>query len=80
MDRYPYQWYTILLGATRALAHTGAYFYTSRFRPFKFLAPLPGTPAMVGAECLDGVVGAHWQSSFCLGVSSLRWLASPKGC
>ena len=26
MDRYPYHWYTILLGATRALAHIGVYF------------------------------------------------------
>ena len=28
---------------TRALVHIGVYiFYTSRFRPIKFLAPLPG--------------------------------------
>ena len=26
MDRYPYLWYTILLGATRALAHIGVHF------------------------------------------------------
>ena len=26
MDRYPYHEYTILLGATRALAHIGVYF------------------------------------------------------
>ena len=26
MDRYPYNWYTILVGATRALAHIGVYF------------------------------------------------------
>ena len=26
MDRYPYDKYTILLGATRALAHLGTYF------------------------------------------------------
>ena len=26
MDRYPYRWYTILLGATRALAHIGVHF------------------------------------------------------
>ena len=26
MDRYPYHWYTILLGATRALAHIGVDF------------------------------------------------------
>ena len=26
VDRYPYHWYTILLGATRALAHIGVHF------------------------------------------------------
>ena len=26
VDRYPYRWYTILLGATRALAHIGVHF------------------------------------------------------
>ena len=26
MDRYPYHWYTILLEATRALAHIGVHF------------------------------------------------------
>ena len=26
MDRYPYHWYTILLGAMRALAHIGVHF------------------------------------------------------
>ena len=26
MDRYPYHWYIILLGATRALAHIGVHF------------------------------------------------------
>ena len=26
MDRYPYHWYIILLGATRALAHIGIHF------------------------------------------------------
>ena len=26
MDRYPYYWYTILLGVTRALVHIGVYF------------------------------------------------------
>ena len=42
MDRYPYPRYTILLEATRALAHIGVHIYTPRFRPIKFLAPLPG--------------------------------------
>ena len=37
MDRYPYSRYTILLEATRALAHIGVHIYTSRFRPIKFL-------------------------------------------
>ena len=27
---------------TRALAHIGVHIYTPRFRPIKFLAPLPG--------------------------------------
>ena len=35
MDRYPYHWYSILLGVTRALAHIGVYFTHSRFRPVK---------------------------------------------
>ena len=33
MDRYPYHRYTILLEATRALAHIGVHIYTSRFLP-----------------------------------------------
>ena len=33
MDRYPYHRYTILLGATRALAHIEVHLYTPRFRP-----------------------------------------------
>ena len=33
MDRYPYSRYTILLEATRALAHIGVHIYTPRFRP-----------------------------------------------
>ena len=33
MDRYLYYKYTILLGATRALAHIGIQFNTPRFRP-----------------------------------------------
>ena len=41
MDRYPYPRYTILLDTTRALAHIGVHIYTPRFRPTKFLAPLP---------------------------------------
>ena len=35
MDRYPYYKYTILLGATRALAHIGVHLYTPRYRPNK---------------------------------------------
>ena len=31
MDRYPYDKYTILLGATRALAHIGIPLHTPRF-------------------------------------------------
>ena len=42
MDRYPYPRYTILLEMTHALAHIGVHIYTSRFRPIKFLASLPG--------------------------------------
>ena len=42
MDQYPYPRYTILLEATRALAHIGVHIYTPHFRPIKFLAPLPG--------------------------------------
>ena len=33
MDRHPYYRYTILLGATRALAHIGVHLYTLHFRP-----------------------------------------------
>ena len=33
MDCYPYHRYTILLGATRALAHIGVHIYTSHFQP-----------------------------------------------
>ena len=33
MDRYPYPRYTILLEATRALAHIGVHIYTQRLRP-----------------------------------------------
>ena len=42
MDRYPYPRYTILLEATHTLAHIGVHIYTPRFRPIKFLVPLPG--------------------------------------
>ena len=40
MDRYSYHWYTILLGATRALAHIGVHFThhvfgLSRTQPFE---------------------------------------------
>ena len=41
MDRYPYPRYTILLEATRALAHIGVHIYKPRFRPIKFFVPLP---------------------------------------
>ena len=46
MDRYPYRWYTILLEATRALAHIGIHF---THRVFGLLEPQPGatTPALV---------------------------------
>ena len=37
MDRYPYPRYTILLEATRALAHIGVHIYTPRFRPIRIL-------------------------------------------
>ena len=43
MDRYIYLRYNILLDTVRALAHIGVHIYTPRFRPIKFLAPLPGT-------------------------------------
>ena len=42
MDRYPYPRYTILLEATRGLAHISVHIYTPRFRPIKFLVPLTG--------------------------------------
>ena len=39
MDRYPYHRYTILLGATRALAHIGVHIYTPRLgmSPFRIV-------------------------------------------
>ena len=37
VDRYPYHWYTILLGATRALAHIGVHFTHHVFGLSSFL-------------------------------------------
>ena len=42
VDRYPYYKHTILLGATRALAHIGTHFTHRVFGLSSFLAPLPG--------------------------------------
>ena len=59
MDRYLYHEYTILLGATRALAHIGVYFIHCVFRlstnkrPYFSYMKIWGSPAYVKRTILD---------------------------
>ena len=57
MDRYPYHEYTILLGATRALAHIGVHFYTPRFQPVKTRIVL--RYFLISATALSDCASAH---------------------
>ena len=53
MDRYPYHEYTILLGATRALAHIGVYFTHRVFGLSSMPEPSPPAAAQISSPQLS---------------------------